>query len=185
MGDWLQEWASGRYPMPDTRRPRLARPGASAADFIRVRRRSSSAGAKLVRLRIPSTWRMTAASAAVGSRNSRRQPSSSPSCVTVEQPASRIRVCVQCSGDRQATYVSHVCPSPHVWIDPWLPLMHHAPHSSRRSARSHAPRAASRRRCSSRSASASVALSYVSLMLEVPLLNAHRLQELAWRPSVG
>ena len=51
-----------------------------------VLRRSSSSGLSSARLRMPSTSRITVASAGVGSRRSRRQPSSSQSCVRSQTP---------------------------------------------------------------------------------------------------
>src|SRR5262245_24646860 len=54
----------------------------------------------------------------------RRQPASSPSTVTVQKP-SRLFTHVQASADRHSTYSSQVSPSPHVWMQPCLPLMHH------------------------------------------------------------
>ena len=68
--------------------------GAGDSLVIEARRRSRSSGANSIFLRMPSTSRITAACSGVGSRCNRRQPSSSPSCVT-SQNDSRSFVAVQ------------------------------------------------------------------------------------------
>ena len=57
---------------------------------IEARRRSSSSGANSILLRRPSTCRMRVASASVGSRCSRRVPSSSPSCLSAQKASRRL-----------------------------------------------------------------------------------------------
>ena len=139
----------------------FARPAPRASRFPRVLRRSSSSGLSSALLRMPSTSRITVASASVGSRRSRRQPSSSQSCVT-SQNASRLLVAVQWRGDRQWTPEPTSCRHPRCRCAPSAPRMHHALHVSRRKARPHAPSAASNCHCWARSVSASAAQSYVS-----------------------
>jgi len=79
--------------------------------------------------RSPITWRSRTISSPAGNRVSRSTPSSSPSCVMLQKPASAFLTKNQCLRDRLATKTENV--PLHARMVPRVPMMIQSPPSSR------------------------------------------------------